>query len=86
MGTRETPQLPGIWILVRDIGTFVGGWAMAFLEVARPEIRESVLVFAASAVGIPGLALGWRTVADAVRSRTGTDGPSGSPPPDPSPP
>jgi hypothetical protein len=64
--------------------TFLGGWAMIFLEIRRPEIRDSVLVLGGSLLGVPGLALGASSVVEAIRSRTGTAGPSGSPPAGPS--
>jgi len=53
---------------------------MIWNEVQRTEIREAVLLFAGVAIGIPGLAIGASSVADAVRNRTGTGGsPSASP-------
>ena len=77
MSERATPpassQLPGVWTLIRDILSFVGGWAVIFMEVSRPEIRESVLVLAGSIVGIPGLAVGGQAIAAAIR-RNGTGG------------
>ncbi|WP_097319413.1 hypothetical protein [Paractinoplanes atraurantiacus] len=85
MSTQDRPSLPGAWTLARDILSFAGGWLLIFLEVTRPEIRESVLVLAGSVVGVPGVALGARSVVDAVRSRAGTPGPSEPPPADPSP-
>ena len=42
--TPSPPLLPGWWTLTRDVLTFLGGWAMIFLEIRRPEIRDSVLV------------------------------------------
>lgn len=58
---------------------------MIFLEILRPEIRDSVLILGGSLLGVPGLALGASSVAEAIRSRTGTGGPPASPPADPSP-
>lgn len=51
-------QLPGLWVLIRDIGTWVGGWVLTFMEVSRPEIRESVLVLCGSLIAVPGAAVG----------------------------
>jgi hypothetical protein len=63
---RETP-LPGIWTLARDVLTFFGGWAVIFMEVARPEVRESVLLLAGSVIAVPGAA------AAVTGRRAGTD-------------
>lgn len=55
---------------------------MIWNEVQRTEIRESVMLFAGAIIGIPGLAIGASSVAEAIRSRTGTgDSPSASPEP-----
>jgi hypothetical protein len=78
--SQPTPRLPGWWTLVRDIASFIGGWALVFTEVQRPEIRESVLVFAASVVGVPIAVVGAQTVVEAVTRRNGTGGSSSSPP------
>lgn len=78
-------MLPGWWTLTRDVLTFLGGWAIVFMEVRRPEIRDSVLVLGGSLLGVPGLALGASSIADALRRRGGTDGPPASPPADPLP-
>jgi hypothetical protein len=60
--------------LLRDILSFLGGWALIFMEVSRPEIRESVLVLAGSVIGVPGLAVGATSIAEAIsRRRSGTD-------------
>jgi hypothetical protein len=76
-GTAEHPssvRLPRPWVLIRDIGSFLGGWALIFMEVSRPEIRESVLVFAGLVIGVPGLAVGKTTIVEAItRRRSGTD-------------
>lgn len=80
MSERATSQLPSVWALIRDIGTFVGGWTLIFMEVSRSEIRESVLVLAGSIIGVPGLWAGGEKVVEVVqRRRSGTDG-SPSPP------
>ena len=85
MSERSTTQLPGAWTLVRDIATFLGGWAMIFMEISRPEVRESVLLLAGTFIGIPGFGVAFTSIADAVR-RGGTGGsqsqpaePAGSP-------
>lgn len=80
MSDRATNQsrLPGLWTLVRDILTFCGGWTIIFFEVQRPELRESVLVLGGAVIGVPGLAVGASSVAEAFR-RSGTGG-SQSPP------
>lgn len=60
---------------------------MIWNEVQRPEIRESVMLFAGSVIGVPGLAIGASSVAEAIRNRSGTGGsPSPSPEPVDSPP
>jgi hypothetical protein len=60
--------------LVRDILSFLGGWTLIFMEVSRPDIRESVLVLAGSVIGVPGLAVGATSIAEAVaRRRNGID-------------
>lgn len=75
---QHPPFLPGLWTLLRDVLTFFGGWIIVFMEVSRPEVRESVLVLAGSVIGVPGLAVGASSVAEAIRRRTGTGGsPSG---------
>jgi hypothetical protein len=56
---------------------------MAFYEVQRPEIRESVLVFAAGVVGVPAAFIGLQTVADVVAARRNGTGDSSSLPPEP---
>jgi hypothetical protein len=72
---------------VRDIASWVLGWALIGYEVLlQDQIREPVLLLAGAVVGVPGLALGASSVAEAVRSRAGTPGPSGSSPVAPSPP
>lgn len=84
MSDRETSpagRLPGLWVLLRDILTFFGGWAVIFLEVSRPEVRESVLLLAGSAIAVPGVAVGAASVVAAVTGRRGgTGGPSSSSP------
>jgi hypothetical protein len=61
--------------LLRDILSFLGGWILIFLEVSRPEIRESVLLFAGIVIGIPGLAVGRTSIVEAIAARRGgTDG------------
>jgi hypothetical protein len=86
---QPTPRLPGWWTLARDIGSFLGGWALIFSEVQRPDLRESVLVLAAGIVGVPAAAVGAQTVVEALATRrNGTGGSSSSPPeaqPEPSP-
>lgn len=72
--TSKAPRLPGPWVLVRDILSFLGGWTLIFMEVSRPEIRESVLVLAGSVIGVPGLAVGATSIAEALaRRRNGID-------------
>lgn len=61
-----------MWTLVRDVLSFFGGWTLIFLEVSRPEVRESVLILAGAVIGVPGLAVGASSIAEAVRSRVGT--------------
>lgn len=75
---------------MRDVASFILGWALVIHEVRfQPSIREPVLLLAGAVVGVPGLALGASSVAEAVRSRAGTGSPSEqapSPPSSPSPP
>lgn len=72
--TRER-RFPGWWTLARDILSFTGGWALIFSEAQRPEVRESVMVFAGVIIGVPGLAVGATSLAEALR-RGGTGEPS----------
>jgi len=63
------------WVLIKDVVrdavSFVGGWVLTFHEVLRPEVRESVLLFAGTLIAVPGAAAG----VTALRSRpTGTSG------------
>ena len=79
--TRRPPGLPRWWTLTRDIGTFLGGWALIFTEVQRLDLRESVLVLAAGIVGIPAAEVGRQTVADVLAARrSGTESSSSLPP------
>lgn len=73
-------RLPGRWTLVRDVLSFFGGWALIFMEVSRPEIRESVLVLGGSIISAPGLGVAW----EAIRARTGTGGSQSQPADSPS--
>jgi len=80
--TQQPGRLPGVWTLLRDVLTFFGGWTLIFLEVARPEVRESVLLLGGSAIAVPGAIAGGATVVAAVTRRAGTGGsPSSSPDP-----
>lgn len=80
-GQQQAYRLPGWWTLFRDVTSFLGGWALIFMEVQRPELRESVLILAAGIVGVPVAAVGAQTVAEALNTRrSGTGGSSSSPP------
>lgn len=69
--------MPPWWALVRDAGSWALGWVVVFLEIRRPEIRESVMIFCTGAVGLPMLEVARQAVVDAVSARrSGT----GSPP------
>lgn len=77
MSDRDTQQggrVPDWWVLARDILMFFGGWTVIFWEVSRPDVRESVLLLAGSAIAVPGLYAARAAVA-AGRS-TGTGEPS----------
>lgn len=64
-----------MWTLLRDIASFVGGWILIFMEVSRPEVREAVLIFAASVTTVPGVAVGATSIVEAIaRHRDGTGG------------
>jgi len=77
---QQPPRLPGAWTLTRDILSFLGGWALIFMEVTRPEVREAVLLLGGSLVGVPGLAVGAASVAGALtQRRNGTPGSSQQP-------
>lgn len=79
MSVQQPPvtKLPGAWTLTRDILSFLGGWALIFMEVMRPEVREAVLLLGGSLVGVPGLAVGAASVAEAItQRRNGTGGSS----------
>lgn len=80
--TRQPSQLPGAWTLLRDILSFLGGWALIFMEVQRTELRESVLILAAGIVGAPAGFVGLQSVADAIAARRGGTGGSSSSPPE----
>jgi hypothetical protein len=58
---------------------------LIFTEAQRPEVRESVMVFAGVIIGVPGLAVGATSLADALR-RGGTGTSQSSSAPSPSPP
>lgn len=79
---RAEQQPPVWWTLTRDIGSFLAGWVMAFLEVQRETLRESVLVFAATVVGVPVWAVGKQAVNAAVAARRGGTTDSQSQPPE----
>lgn len=85
MSSEQHPRrvLPTWWTLGRDVVSFLGGWTLTFLEVQRPEIRESVLVFAATVVGVPAGAVGVQAVTDALAARRSGTGGSSSQPPEP---
>ncbi len=78
MSKRGIPQqshrLPGAWTLIRDILSFLGGWVLIFLEVQRPEVRPLVLLLAGGTVGIPGLGVGVKSIAELISQR-----PAGTP-------
>lgn len=80
MSERETSRLPGVWTLIRDVGSFLAGWTLIFMEVSRSEVRESVLVLAGSVIGVPGIWAGGAAVVDAVRGRQDGTGDSPSRP------
>jgi hypothetical protein len=85
--TPTPPTTPGRWTLTRDIASFILGWGLIIYEVRfQPSLREPVLLLAGAVVGVPGLALGASSVAEAVRSRGGMPSPPELPPPVPSPP
>lgn len=90
MSERATPEQPTSLprgTVLRHTVSFILGWALVIYEVRfRAELRESVLVFAAVAIGLPGVAVGAPSLVDAVRSRVGIGSPSEpSPPPASSP-
>lgn len=73
-------MLPPWWILGRDIGLFLFGVIVVVWELSRPEVRDSVLVFAGGLLGGPVAALGITSVAEALASRGRTDSESSSSP------
>lgn len=74
-------RLPGLWALVRDILTFVGGWVLTFMEVRHPEARESVLLLCGTLITAPGAFVGVAAVAGSIsRRRGGTPGSQEQPP------
>jgi hypothetical protein len=81
--------LPPWWLLARDIGLFLLGAGLAVWEVVSHDApRDTVLTFAGSLLGGPLALVGLQTLADAIRSRAGTGGPSSpspaeGPPPSP---
>jgi hypothetical protein len=73
--TSPTQQVsrPGGWTLLRDVLSFTLGWGLIGYEVLfQDSIREPVLLLAGAVVGVPGLALGASSVAESLRSRSGT--------------
>lgn len=64
-----TQPLPGVWTLIRDILSFIGGWGLIFLEAQRPEVRGLVMLVGGAAIGIPGFAVGAASVAQAFSQR-----------------
>ena len=84
--TERSPERtwPPKWVLARDVLSFLFGWGLIFWEVSRPEIRETVLALGGAAAGFPGLALGARSILDAMAGRRppGIDGPSSEPQPE----
>jgi len=54
---------------MRDILSFLGGWALIFLEVQRQDIRLAVLLVGGAAIGIPGFAVGAASVLEALSLR-----------------
>lgn len=75
----QRPRLPGWWTLTRDIATFIGGWGLIFLEVQRADIRESVMIFAGTCIGVPGLSVGIASVVEAYKRQRGIDTSPSSP-------
>lgn len=72
--SKELPRLPPVWVLLRDIFTFLGGWALIFLEVSRPEIREPVLLFGGAMIGVPGFGVAFTALVESyTRRRSGID-------------
>lgn len=74
-------RLPGVWVLLRDVLSFAGGWILIFMEAQRPEVREAILAFGGVAIGIPGLAQGATSLLDAWAARRAGTGDSPSEPP-----
>lgn len=68
--TTETGW-PSRWTLARDVISFVAGWVLTFMEVYRPEVRESVLLFAGSLIVVPGASAGITSASRAIRNGTG---------------
>ena len=84
MSTQEDSRgLPWQWVLVRDIGLFAVGAVALFLEMQRPEVRDSVLTLIGVLLGSPVGAAGLASLADVLRSRGGTSRSSQSSPEDP---
>lgn len=64
---------------MRDVLSFLGGWILIFMEVSRPEVRDSVLLLAGSLVTVPGIGVGVASVVQArSQSRGGTPEPQSS--------
>lgn len=77
---QQPPRLPGVWTLLRDVLSFIGGWTLIFMEVRHPEVRDSVLAFAGTIIATPGLAVGAAALTEAIiRRRSGTDEPPSQP-------
>lgn len=82
---QQHSRLPGLWVVLRDVLSFLGGWVLIFAEVSRPEVRETVLLLAGSAIAVPGVSAGAASVVAAVTGRRSGTGGSGSGSPEPAP-
>jgi hypothetical protein len=76
----STQSGPGRWTVVRDVGTYLGGWALIFKQAGivfdPPSLPSETMIWAAAAmIGGPG-------IVQLITWRFGTGGsPSGSEPP-----
>jgi len=75
---------PGTWTVLRDAGSWIGGWLLIFKQAGiifdpPAQVNETLIWMAAALIGVPGVFQLWLARSGAATS-TGA-----SPPPPPSP-
>lgn len=88
MSTQQdtSRNFPSWWVIGRDMLLFAGGLYFGYEELARQEVRDTVLVLVGGMLGLPAMLHGGQSLVDSIMSgRGGQQGPSSSPEP-PAPP